>query len=362
MSEVIHKRDYSLLGTEGKLAEEKGLVSADWYTCPVPSKRLKELMKRKDGPALLHTFIWFVLLAGSGIVAYYAWGTWWAIPAFFLYGILYVTPSDSGWHESGHGTLFKTSWLNTVMFRLLSFMTFKNATVGRWSHVRHHSDTIVVGRDPETPVRPPVYYVLLMEFLRLNGAPKEMMKIFLHCFGRLDKQEREFVPVSQYRKVIWEARITMTLLLGVIVWSILIKSMLPVMFIVLPMFYGTALSYLITMAQHLGLSEDVLDHRLNTRTYYMNPIFRFLYWNMNYHIEHHMFPLVPFHALPALHKEMKDDCPAPYPSLWAALREIYSLLAILRKTPSYCIVRPLSDKARPYRFGPQDNQEQQKYG
>jgi Na+-transporting NADH:ubiquinone oxidoreductase subunit F len=42
----------------------------------------------------------------------------------------------------------------------------------------------------------------------------------------------------------------------------------------------------------------VLDHRLNCRTVYMNPIHRFLYWNMNYHVEHHMFPLVPYHALP----------------------------------------------------------------
>ncbi len=28
----------------------------------------------------------------------------------------------------------------------------------------------------------------------------------------------------------------------------------------------------------------------------MNRLHRYLYWNMNYHIEHHMFPLVPYHA------------------------------------------------------------------
>ena len=37
----------------------------------------------------------------------------------------------------------------------------------------------------------------------------------------------------------------------------------------------------------------------------MNPISRFVYWNMNYHVEHHMFPMVPYHALPALHAEIK---------------------------------------------------------
>ena len=51
----------------------------------------------------------------------------------------------------------------------------------------------------------------------------------------------------------------------------------------------------------------------------MNPVHRFLYWNMNYHTEHHMFPLVPYHQLPRLHALVKDDCPAPYPSLHGRL-------------------------------------------
>ena len=66
------------------------------------------------------------------------------------------------------------------------------------------------------------------------------------------------------------------------------------------------------LTQHAGLAENVLDHRLNCRTVYMNPVNRYLYWNMNYHVEHHMFPLVPYHALPRLHAAVKDDCPTPY--------------------------------------------------
>ena len=33
---------------------------------------------------------------------------------------------------------------------------------------------------------------------------------------------------------------------------------------------------------------------------------------MNYHVEHHMFPLVPYHALPELHAELKADMPPAY--------------------------------------------------
>ena len=39
----------------------------------------------------------------------------------------------------------------------------------------------------------------------------------------------------------------------------------------------------------------------------MNPINRFLYLNMNYHVEHHMFPLVPYHNLPKLHALVLAD-------------------------------------------------------
>ena len=67
----------------------------------------------------------------------------------------------------------------------------------------------------------------------------------------------------------------------------------------LPTLYGGWLALSFGLTQHAGLAEDVLDHRLNSRTVYMNPIFRFLYWNMNYHVEHHMFPMVPYHALPS---------------------------------------------------------------
>ena len=81
------------------------------------------------------------------------------------------------------------------------------------------------------------------------------------------------------------------------------------------------------LTQHAGLAEDVLDHRLNSRTVYMNPIFRFLYWNMNYHVEHHMFPMVPYHALPRLHEAMQARLPAAL-SQYArvAYREIISAI------------------------------------
>jgi len=120
------------------------------------------------------------------------------------------------------------------------------------------------------------------------------------------------------------------------------------MLIGLPSFYGAWLLVIFGLTQHAGLAENVLDHRLNCRTVYMNPIFRFVYWNMNYHLEHHMFPMVPYHALAALHQEMKADTPKPYSGLVEAYREI--IPAILRqvKDPTYYVKRELPPSAKPF--------------
>ena len=65
------------------------------------------------------------------------------------------------------------------------------------------------------------------------------------------------------------------------------------MIIGLPRMYGAWHGVLTGLLQHGGLADNVTDHRLNSRTVLMNPVSRFIYWNMNYHVEHHMFPMVP---------------------------------------------------------------------
>ena len=60
------------------------------------------------------------------------------------------------------------------------------------------------------------------------------------------------------------------------------------------------------LTQHAGLAFDVKDHRVNTRTVILNPILSWLYIKLEYHIEHHMYPQVPWYNLPKLHKIIKD--------------------------------------------------------
>lgn len=340
--------DYSLTGINGALAVEKGLAEADWYQCPVPRETLRALLERRDGPALRDTILWFALILGAAYLIIRLWDTWWAILPYTIYAVLYGTTSDSRWHESGHGTAFKTDWLNNTLYEIASFMVMREATVWRWSHNRHHSDTIIVGRDPEIQVpRPPDVKNIILTFFMLNNYRVFFHSIFRHAAGRMSEAEKTFIPDTQFSRIYTTARIYLGIYACVIAFAIYERSILPVLLVGLANLFGSWLMPIYTFTQHAGLAENVLDHRLNCRTVYMNPVNRYLYWNMNYHVEHHMFPLVPYHALPRLHKAVKDDCPPPYTSIFNAWREIVPTIFRQIKDPAYHVKRRLpAPKAR----------------
>ncbi len=334
--------DYSLTGINAQKAIEKGLAEADWYTCRVPRKSMRKLLERKNGPAIRDTLIWFTLIIGSAYAAFLLWGSWWAIIPLFIYATLYASTSDSRWHESSHGTAFKTDWMNNFLYEIASFMIMRESVVWRWSHTRHHSDTIIVGRDPEIAApRPPDLKKLTLAFFGLTNYPNYFKHIVLHTFGKMTDDEKAFIPESEFSKVFFRARIYLLIYLNVIGLTVYMQSVFPLLLIGLPHIYGSWLMMVYGLTQHAGLAENVLDHRLNCRTVYMNPIHRFLYWNMNYHVEHHMFPLVPYHALPRLHEAVKEDCPTAYPNLIAAWKEIIPALLKQVRDPAYYVKRKL---------------------
>ena len=89
--------------------------------------------------------------------------------------------------------------------------------------------------------------------------------------------------------------------------------------------------------QHIGMQGNITDWRKNTRTYLAGPFIRFLYWNMNYHVEHHMFASVPFYNLPALRKSIQGDIPLAPRGLIATWREIFLFLKKNRSDPGFFI-------------------------
>lgn len=336
------KLDYSLTGVNATLAVERGLAEADWYQCPVPRETMRRLLERRDGPAIRDTILWFGLIFATGAATVFFWGSPWAWLPYLAYAALYASTSDSRWHEAGHGTAFKTDWMNTVLYEIASFMVMRESVVWRWSHTRHHSDTIIVGRDPEIAVpRPPNLRAMAASVFNLPVYPKYFASIVRHAFGRTSADERTFIPESEFPKIFRRARVYVAIYALVVALAVVTRSVLPLLLVGLPNFFGTWLMLVYGLTQHAGLAENVLDHRLNCRTVRMNALNRFLYWNMNYHVEHHMFPLVPYHALPRLHAAVKDDMPEPYPSLLAAWREIVPAVLRQVRDPAYHVKRRL---------------------
>jgi fatty acid desaturase len=319
----------------------------DWYRPEIPRKELKALMARGDGKGLANFGLWLACLAGSGYLAYVAVGSVWAILAFFLYGTIYSS-CDARWHECAHGTPFRARWLNEAFYLLSSIMNMKEGTYMRWSHTRHHTETIMVGIDPEIQVmRPANLGRVLLDFLWIPDAIEMFRVMIIHALGMPTKQAKEFVPQSEWRKMFWWSRCYLFVYAVMIAWSILSKSWLPLLYFPLARFYGGWLHQIFSLTQHAGLAENVRDHRLNTRTVNMNPVFRFLYFNMNYHIEHHLFPMVPFHALPKLHDRVQSEMPHTYSGLIEAFEEIVPTLIRQSKDATYFVLRELPQTTRP---------------
>lgn len=347
-------RDYSLTGPLNKQAVDIGLANAEWYKTDIPRARMKELMQRSDEPATRDTFLWIGTMIVTAAIGVLLWPSWWSAPFFLIYGVLYGSASDSRWHECLHGTAFKTPWKNDIVYQIACFMIMRNPVVWRWSHSRHHTDTIVVGRDPEIgAMRPPDLAKLLANLFGILDVPQSLMAMMRYAAGNLNSQEKDFIPESDYSKVYFVARIWTSIYAATIATAFVMHSILPLMIIGLPRMYGAWHHILTGVTQHIGLAEDVLDHRQNCRTVYMNPISRFIYLNMNYHVEHHMFPMVPYHRLPELHQDMLPDCPKPYSGFYDAYREIIPALLRQIKDPTYFVRRTLPPTAKPFKPAPE---------
>jgi hypothetical protein len=57
-------------------------------------------------------------------------------------------------------------------------------TAWRWSHTRHHTDTIVVGRHPDQRAPPARHRRHLLNVFNINFGGRELGRMLLHAIGR----------------------------------------------------------------------------------------------------------------------------------------------------------------------------------
>ena len=240
--------------------------------------------------------------------------------------------------------------MNDAVYQIACFMIMRNPVTWRWSHTRHHTDTVIVGRDPEIAVmRPPDLFRLVLNFFGILDVCHAMIDMVRNALGIIsadgeDLHSRAGAAAGHPHRphlagdLCRDDRACDHL-----------GSILPLMLIGLPRLYGAWHHVMTGLLQHGGLADNVIDHRLNSRTVYMNPVSRFIYWNMNYHVEHHMFPMVPYHALPQLHEMIKHDLPAPNPSIIDGYREMIPAFLRQLRNEDYFLKRELPATAKPYR-------------
>ena len=320
-----------------------------WHKCKVDIEVLKELSKKSDLKGLQHILVFFGLLIVTGILAYITWGTWWSVFWFLVYGNIYSF-SNPLWHETGHKTAFKSKFLNEFFYYISSFMSNFEPIRWRYTHFVHHGNTY----STENPFDHEIEYgndlketskgliVNIIPFLDLVFIKKHIsFEIFQHAFGIKTKVMEECIPENAQAKAILNSRIYVVVWSLIALWSILASSWMPILYFLLPHFYGKTLHKLVAFTQHAGLARNIKDHRFSTREMHLNPILSFLYWKMEYHLTHHMFPTVPSYNLDKLHHHIKDQLPKTNNGLIDAYREIIPALIKQREDTSYFIKKDI---------------------
>jgi fatty acid desaturase len=331
----------------------KESLTIGWYRTPLPKEILRGLSKRSDARAWLQVLGHLGLLTVTGGLAMYSAGHWplWATLAIlFVHGTGFAFMINAV-HELGHRTVFSSRRLNEIFLRVFAFLGWIHFPVFRASHARHHEYTLHPPDDLEVvlPLRVIVRHFFQRGIINIGGPIGVLRESIRFARGRFkgEWENRLFPedrPATRREPVVW-AR---TLLIGhgliVAVSLVFLRWTLPVVVTLAP-FYGKLLFMLCNSTQHIGLQDNVPDFRLCCRTFTLNPVAQFLYWHMNFHTEHHMYPSVPCYHLARLHKAIKHDLPPCPAGLAATWKQIFEIQRKQDEDPSYQYAPPLPEAA-----------------
>ncbi|MDD5198817.1 MAG: fatty acid desaturase [Terrimicrobiaceae bacterium] len=312
------------------------------------SDLLKGLHERSDARGWMQSLGYLGLLVLTGGLAFYAAGHW-PVPVLIalllLHGTFYAFQINAV-HELGHGTVFKTKILNRVFLPIFAFLGWINFEMFEKSHARHHRYTLHPPEDLEVVL--PIRILVSRFFLQSSFNPMELIRLvkynLLIALGKFSGEwELKLFPDDDPERqppIRW-ARI---LLVGhglILITSIYFHLwMIPVLVTFAP-FYAGWLFFLCNNTQHNGLQDNVSDFRLCCRTFTVNPVVQFIYWHMNYHIEHHMYAAVPCYNLGKLHELIKYDLPPCPHGLIATWKEIAAIQRRQEADPAYQYKAPL---------------------
>ncbi len=354
------------------LSEVRKTLKVRWYRTPIDRHKMKILSERSDAQAWFQAGGHLALFLVTGAASVYFWSQqlWIAmVVALWLHGTVASFFVGVAPHELGHGSVFKTKWLNKVFLYLFSLLGWWDPFDYASSHTYHHRYTLHPEGDRENllPLEPSLRSGFVLQLLTINlltqrgrtfGKGGLLSTIYLTALGAvgrvgdLDNPINEWIQTlhddqpEEYRKSIWWSRLLLIFHGGVTVAALLTGWWIFILVIPVAPYMANLLAYLVGLPQHCGLQENTPDFRKSVRSMRLNPLFSFLYWRMNWHLEHHMFAGVPCYNLSKLHDEVAWDMPEPR-TLIGAWQEMRAIWHQQKAEPDYAFDVPLPPTATP---------------
>ena len=226
-------------------------------------------------------------------------------------------------HEATHGILFRNKSLNRAIGFLTGAPAFISVTSYRVVHMVHHAHT-GDEKDPDeftNAVPNPALRRIAFFMWLLVGGP---YYIFIH----VPIQAWRLGTRSERRDIIVEYALLLIIYGGTIGYLVSIGRF--DIFIhcwIVPVLVAMIFVNVRGVAEHMMTAKE--DDFTSTRTVLSNRLVRFFMNNLNYHLEHHLIPNVPWYRLPELHEILKPDMEAAHSPvgrsylkfIWKALKE-----------------------------------------
>ncbi len=280
--------------------------------------QMKALSARSDQKGLAQLAGHLLLLAVTSSLVWLSYGSWLLLPAMVAQGIVLVF-LFAPLHETIHRTAFRGRLLNDGLAKVCGLVLFLPPDYFRAFHFAHHRHTQDPARDPE--LASPKADTLGQYLVYITGIPYWMRQLSTLAAHAFDRVEAPFITPGLRATVVREARLYL-LAYGMLFGLSLVFSS-PVLLVGwwLPVILGQPALRLYLLAEHTGCPE-VPDMLANSRTTLTTPAVRFLAWNMPFHVEHHAYPALPFHALPQAHELIRDRIEVLSPGYLSVHREL----------------------------------------
>lgn len=270
------------------------------FLATLPAETRAALTARTDAPALWRLAVHLGLILVLGFWIAQGWPLWWAmIP---LQGIL-IAFLFTIEHEATHRTLLAPEPANDATGRLAGLLILLPFEWFRWFHLAHHRHTNDPAKDPELAggERPGTRRAWARHVSGLPYWTAEARLLWrLASGGPLE----DFIPAAAIPRVRAEARWML------VFYTLAALTLLatPLLFWVwlLPVLIGQVALRIFLLSEHVDCPR-VPNMFENTRTTFTTWFFRLITWNASFHVEHHVYPQVPFHRLPDLHRLMKHE-------------------------------------------------------